>query len=91
MGEVAVRSVSGKTEVNIVFTTDKWRSVREIYATYATALHYRTEVEIWGFSTIVPENTTELRWAIAYTTEDGVCWDNNFGKDYLLKVPGRIE
>lgn len=91
VGSIAVRSVSGKTEVKIVFTTDNWRSVREIYAKYATALYYGTEVEIWKFSTLVQENTTELRWAIAYMTQDGISWDNNFGKDYVLKVPGRIE
>jgi hypothetical protein len=91
VGSIAVRSVSGKKEIKIVFTTDKWRSIREIYAKYAKALYYGTEIEIWEFSTIVQENTTEIRCAIAYLTEDGIYWDNNFGKDYILKVPGRLD
>ena len=73
-----------------MFTTDNWRSVLEIDAKHTTDLHYGTEVEIWKFSTVVPENTAELRWAIAYTALDGVSWDNNFGKNYVLKVPGKI-
>ncbi len=90
-GSIAVRSAFGNKEVKLVFTTDNWGSVLETYASYATALHYGTEVEIWKFSTFVPDNTKELRWAIVYTTQSGMSWDNNFGKDYLLRLPGRID
>ena len=88
-GSVTVRVHSKSPRVTVIYTCDAWVTIREISVSYAFSIHGYS-MEHWVFKAVLDSEVSEIRFAIAYATEEGTFWDNRFGADYSVAVPGKV-
>jgi len=78
-GWIFVKNISYEKKIRIVYTLNNWKNRLEMYAEYLKTL-VGTGIEVWHF--ILPIGNT--KFAIEYTHNEGIDWDNNYGSDYQL-------
>ncbi len=88
-GSVIVRAHPGSPRVTVKYTCDAWVTVCEMSALYAFTIH-GSNMEHWAFKAVLDCTGNEIKFAIAYATEEGTFWDNRFGDNYSVAVPGNI-
>ncbi len=93
-GAVDVRNVGYTKEVTIVYTTNNWKTVHTVQASYAgPRVYYGYSafdnpniygVERWYF--FVPSFYGQtLQYAVKYTVNGQTYWDNNEGANYTVR------
>ncbi len=98
VGKVTLKNLAYQKQVKIVWSTDSWKTVHESLASYAGSscgcMDYRdfNDLENWGFDVALPTGAKQVKLAVSYTPgSSSTIWDNNFGKDYTVAVPGRFD
>jgi hypothetical protein len=83
-GEVLLRNLAYQKEVTVVYTTDDWLTEHEAQGWFQHK-PMSPEFEYWRFSAPVDGQSSRIRFAVRYRTDDRTYWDNNHGQDYLLE------
>ena len=87
MGKILLKDLAYHKQVKVVYSTDRWATAQELDAGY---MHPAGDgVEWWGFDMETAE-TSDIMFAIGYTAAGRTYWDNNFGSDHRLEVPGQL-
>lgn len=87
-GELLVRNLSYHKKVGILYTQDKWKSSKIVYANYAETIDSENDTEIWTFNL---KGCEKIEMAIFYTkldndkNEETTYWDNNSDKNFILQ------
>lgn len=93
-GEIVVKNVAYHKQVKIVYTLDNWTTVKEATAVYDRTVSTWlgiTEMEVWKFEIEFCAVHKQVKFAVAMTANGTTAWDNNFGEDYTIAVPGSLE
>lgn len=97
-GYLAVKNLSPAKQVNIVYSTDGWKTTKTSAATfnpyfYGNTAGYGTNkspniygYEEWDYTLDVGTTSTRVDYAIAYTVNGQTYWDNNFGHNYVTQI-----
>jgi hypothetical protein len=80
-GSILLSNVGYEKKVTVVYTTDHWRTVSSVAASYQSSLGGQ---EFWAFETLVPD-VPQIEFAISYEAAGQTVWDNNLGRDYTVK------
>ena len=83
-GTIFVRNLSYRKKVKVVYSVDNWKSTKEVDASFQCP--FDEQHEIWHFSTPVEPGTDHVEFAIAYTVNDAIYWDNNLYRNYTRTV-----
>lgn len=84
-GSVYVKNLNYSKEVKIVYTTDNWNTTREGHASYSIPANSDDSVENWHYSfNNIDSSVSQIKYAIAYTVNGQIYWDNNYGKNYTV-------
>ncbi len=89
-----LRNIAYEKEVNLVYSTDDWRTVKTAPFTYASTYGYggsnltafpgQQQFERWNVNVTLPYRDTQVKFAISYKVNGQTYWDNNYGEDYTL-------
>lgn len=89
-----LRNIAYTKEVNMVYTTDNWRTTNNAALSYASTYGYggsnlnafpgQQQFEKWAATVTVPAKTTQVKFAVSYKVNGQTYWDNNYGRDYIL-------
>ncbi len=89
-----VRNIAYTKTLNLVYTTDNWRTVSSAPLRYGSTYGYggsnltafpgQQQFERWGVTVNVPASTTQVKFAVSYTVNGQTYWNNNYGRDYIL-------
>jgi len=88
-GRVFIKNIAYEKIIKIVYTTDNWTTTKETYGRFENGTP--TNVEHWSFHVKLPEDVTNIQFAIAYEVNGFTYWDNNFGQNYSIGVPQEIQ
>ena len=88
MGEIILKNLAYNKTVNVVYSTDNWKTTKTLGAYYGHTFNLTENSEIWYFHTVIPG--TQMKFAISYTVNGATYWDNNNGADYTLNLPGKV-
>lgn len=88
-GKIALKNLAYSKTVKVVYSYDNWATTKTAYAAYMQPVG--SSCEYWAFSMNIPAGKNNVRFAISYTANGLTYWDNNFGYDYNLNIPGTIE
>lgn len=80
-GDVFVRNLARDKTVDLVMTTDGWKSSRLVHAWYQDGAE--NGYEKWSFSELVSRDD-KIEFSVAYTAVGKTYWDNNRGHNYQL-------
>ena len=47
-------------------------------------------MEHWVFKAVLDSAVSEIEFVISCATEEGIFWDNRFGANYSVAVPGKV-
>lgn len=90
-----VRNIAYTKEISLVYTTNNWQTVN--YANFNFANTYgfggsnyslnptSKNFEKWTVMVSLPTAATTVKYAIRYKVNGTEYWDNNFGKNYLIR------
>lgn len=91
-GAAALRNLAVLKDVTIVYSTDNWATTKSTTATYSpnhwagaysSAANPNADgIEVWPFSLNVGAGASQVDYAIRYTVNGEVHWDNNGGQNY---------
>ena len=85
-GFVRVFNEAFEKEVSVRYTTDGWKTCRDIKADYVPISTNRN-MDRFFFRIPLPDvlqNGTTIQFAVRYTVNGCDFWDNNFQKDYCI-------
>ncbi|UEG50875.1 CBM21 domain-containing protein [Ferruginibacter lapsinanis] len=87
-----VRNIAYNKNVNVVYTTDGWKSVKTLPLAFAQYYAIgngvtlvnpnRFGIERWTSSIAVDPSVQQIQYAVSYKVNGTEYWDNNFGKNY---------
>jgi hypothetical protein len=93
-GTLNVRNLAYHKALNVIYTTDSWKSAQVVPASfvsfygpaYATPIMAPNAygIEPWSWSVDLPFSVSVLEFVIAYDVNGTTYWDNNFGQNYRL-------
>lgn len=92
-GVINIRNLDYVKDINVVYTTDNWRTQNTIKANferyysygYSTVISPNAQgIENWIFSARLPNGVSEIEYAISYKVNGQEYWDNNFGNNYKI-------
>jgi len=91
-GAAALRNLAVLKDVTIVYSTDNWVTTKSTTASYSpnhwagaysSAANPNADgIEVWPFSLNVGTGATQVDYAIRYTVNGEVHWDNNGGQNF---------
>lgn len=93
-GVANIKNLAYEKKVQIVYSTDQWRSVKvadarfEKYYSYGyTSVESPNDqgIENWTFRVTIPERIQSVEFAVVYSVNGQEFWDNNFGQNYLVQ------
>uniref|UniRef100_A0A8D8WV43 Protein phosphatase 1 regulatory subunit n=1 Tax=Cacopsylla melanoneura TaxID=428564 RepID=A0A8D8WV43_9HEMI len=87
-GTVKVRNLSFHKQVIIRYSVNNWVSYSDVRCTYvpsATPSSITIVYDTFAFQISIPKNVIQVEFCFAYRTEEGEFWDNNNGKNYIIK------
>lgn len=83
-GTVTLKNLGFQKTVNIIYSTDNWKTTKTLNATYRN-LSSDGSLEYWTFVLDFPATPgTTIQYAVCYNVNNTTYWDNNFGKNYQL-------
>lgn len=87
-GVVKVKNLAWEKRIRVVYSTDGWQTVRSGDATYG---HPVGDVEEWYFEVPLDAGAAHVDFALSCEMGGVTTWDNNFGRNYAVDVPGAVE
>ncbi len=97
-GNVVLKNLGYDKDVQVVYTTDQWRTQRVAHASFSP--HYWASTyahtanpnpagqEVWSYTLDVGA-ATEVEYAVRYQVNGQTYWDNNFGRNYRTSLKQR--
>lgn len=90
-GTIKVRNIGFEKSVHVRATYDSWASYTDIECTFMNNVYSCQDTDIFSFvlelpAFIPPHNRVEF--CICFTVQGQTFWDNNDGKNYVLKHVG---
>uniref|UniRef100_A0A8C7KW87 Protein phosphatase 1 regulatory subunit n=1 Tax=Oncorhynchus kisutch TaxID=8019 RepID=A0A8C7KW87_ONCKI len=90
-GTVKVRNLGFEKSVHVRVTVDSWKTYTDIDCTFMNNVYSCQDTDTFAFvfklpSYVSPYNRVEF--CICFRSKDQVFWDNNDGKNYILKPIG---
>ena len=96
-GDIVLKDIAYHKQVKVVYSTDGWGSVKSVNATYfnhfcgALDCGSNKKLQRWGFTVNnLPASAQHVKFALSYTAAGDTFWDNNFKRDYVMTVPGKL-
>lgn len=89
-----LRNLSYDKDVDVVYTTDGWATVRtaplyydswQVYGYGSAPSPNDAGIEYWTGAVEVGSTATEVEYAFAYEVGEQTYWDNNFGANYVVQ------
>jgi hypothetical protein len=83
-GHVVVKNLAYAKVVTVLASTDGWRTVEHIAATYRDG--YPGGLESWAFSQSFATGITSAQLAVVYEVDGASYWDDNLGANYTATL-----
>lgn len=96
-GLVVTKKFSENQKVEIIYSTNNWKTAQWIEAKPLAELYYGYSLvpspnmfgaEVWSFT--IPfdglNKGDQIEYAIKYTTDDSITWDNNYERNYSVTL-----
>jgi hypothetical protein len=81
-----VKNLAPEKKVEIVYTTDSWKTTGVIQAVYQGKDGNTPSQEYWRVQSEITCSGKTIEYAIAYTVNGQTSWDNNFGRNYKITL-----
>jgi len=98
-GTITLHNLGYHKSVKVSWSTDGWKTKKTAIASYANSscgcLDYADfgDLENWMFNASLPAGATQVRLRVTYSdlAHNTTYTDDNFGRDYVLAVPGQLD
>ena len=84
-GRIILDNLAFEKQVDLVFSTDGWRTVQSAPAQYQQ--HTSHDLEYWSFAVPLPADAAGVDFAVRYRVAGQEYWDNHLGVDYHVAAP----
>ncbi|XP_038816557.1 protein phosphatase 1 regulatory subunit 3C-B-like [Salvelinus namaycush] len=90
-GTVKVRNLGFEKSVHVRVTVDSWKTYTDIDCTFMNNVYSCQDTDTFAFVFKLPRYVppyNRVEFCICFKSKDQVFWDNNDGKNYILKPIG---